>query len=292
MMHFLSMLLLHGAPQTPVRATFGDGQILMGEVETKTLKLQSAAGLLEIPLEDVGEVVPASGGGLGEAEGRVDVWLRNGSELRGTWADPKLAMSIQVGGDDVPVDLPMNDLSRFQLQGGAAWPTGPVYRLRTTAGDDFLVDPTKTELVLVNKFGTFAPKLSECRAVAPIGEANGDWRIELQTGTVLIGHLQRDQITVALPMGPDTISVNLATFVSLRMESWGVVPPPPAAPARGYLAPEDASPGWAPQQPLGMEQPQSYQDMNRQVRPRQAQAEASAWFDSAPLSATKDAIDE
>ena len=78
---------------------------------------------------DVGEVVPATGGQLGEADGRVDVWLRNGSELRGTWADPHLAMSIRVGGADVPVDLPMNDLSRFQLQGDARWPGGPIYRM-------------------------------------------------------------------------------------------------------------------------------------------------------------------
>src|SRR5689334_15797738 len=116
MLHFLSMLFLHGAAETPVRATFDDGQILMGEVRTKTLKLRSGSGLLEIPLEDVGEVVPASLGGLWASEGRVDVWLRNGSELRGTWADPALAMTVRVGGEDVPVDLPMNDLSRFQLQ--------------------------------------------------------------------------------------------------------------------------------------------------------------------------------
>jgi hypothetical protein len=292
MMHFLSMLLLHGAPETPVRATFGDGQVLMGEVHTKTLKLQSGSGLLEIPLEDVGEVVPAAVGGLGESEGRVDVWLRNGSELRGTWADPKLAMSILVGGDDVAIDLPMNDLSRFQLQGGAAWPTGPVYRMRTTSGDDFLVDPTKTELVVVNKFGTFAPKLSECVSVAPIGEAKGDWRIELQTGTVLIGHLQDNKVTVALPMGPDEISVNLDAFVSLRMESWGQPPPPAAAPVRREQSPpvlyEDHD--WSPELPASeVPAPVPYSES---YKPARARPSAPAWFDSAPMSATKDAIDE
>ena len=97
MFHIAALLFSHSSPQTPVRATLEDGQILMGQVETRTLRLQSGVGLLEIPLSDVGEVVPAEGGGLGESEGRVDVWLRNGSELRGTWADPEIAMSIAVG---------------------------------------------------------------------------------------------------------------------------------------------------------------------------------------------------
>lgn len=290
MMHFLSLLFLHGAPETPVRATFGDGQILMGEVQTKVLKLQSGSGLLEIPLEDVGEVVPAAAGGLGESEGRVDVWLRNGSELRGTWADPKLAMSVAVGGDDVAIDLPMNDLSRFQLQGGAAWPTGPVYRMRTTAGDDFLVDPAKTELVLVNRFGTFAPKLSECRSVAPVGEAKGDWRIELQTGTVLIGHLQDDKVTVALPMGPEQISVDLGSFVSLRMESWGYAPPAAAPTLRQELPPLDYQEDFAPELPSGAPAPLGYEPPARPSRGRPGVE--SAWFDSAPMSATKDALVE
>lgn len=290
MLHFLSLLFLHGAPETPVRATFGDGQILMGEVHTKTLKLQTGSGLLEIPLDDVGEVVPAAVGGLGEAEGRVDVWLRNGSELRGTWADPKLAMSIAVGGDDVAIDLPMNDLSRFQLQGGAAWPTGPVYRMRTTAGDDFLVDPAKTELVLVNRFGTFAPKLSECRSVAPVGEAKGDWRIELQTGTVLIGHLQDDQVTVALPMGPDQISVKLDSFVSLRMESWGVAQPAAAPTLRQELPPAEYDRAYAPDLPAEEPAPLGYEQSYRPTRARPGSA--PAWFDSAPLSAEKEAQGE
>ena len=214
-------------PETPVRATLGDGQILMGEVETRTLQLVSGSGMLEIPLADVGEVVPA-GGELGMAEGRVDVWLRNGSQLRGTWADPKLAMTIAVGGDDVAIDLPMNDLSRFQLQGGTRWPAGPVYRLRTAFGDDFLVDPSRTHLIVENEFGTFEPLLSECRSVAPVGDPLGLWRVELQTGTVLLGHLQDHKVTVALPMGPEEISVPLDQFVSLHIERWapvGMQPP-------------------------------------------------------------------
>lgn len=196
----------------------------MGEVQTRVLRLESGSGVLDIPLADVGEVVPASSGGLGESEGRVDVWLKNGSELRGRWADPKLAMTITVGGADVPIDLPMNDLSRFQLQGEARWPAGPVYRMRTRFGDDFLVDPARTHLVVENDLGTFSPLLAECRSVAPIDDPLGLWRIELQTGTVLLGHLQDDIVTVALPMGPAEVSVPLAQFVSLDIERWAAPP--------------------------------------------------------------------
>ncbi len=213
----------HPTNNTPVRATLADGQILMGEVQTRSLSLISGSGTLEIPLADVGEVVPATGGQLGEAEGRVNVWLRNGSELRGTWADPKLAMSIQVGGAEVPLDLPMNDLARFQLQGNARWPGGPVYRMKTRFGDDFLVDPSKTQLILQNELGTFAPMLSECAYVAPVDDPQGLWRVQLQTGTVLLGHLKDDKVTVALPMGPTEVSVPLDSFVSLKIERWSPV---------------------------------------------------------------------
>lgn len=314
MFHAFALLFAHSTNQTPVRATLEDGQILMGEVQTRTLRLQSGVGLLEIPLADVGEVVPVSGGGLGESEGRVDVWLRNGSELRGTWADPKLAMTIAVGGDAVPIDLPMNDLSRFQLQGGTRWPGGPVYRMQTSFGDDFLVDPARTHLVLENDLGTFSPLLSECRSVTPVGDPTGPWRIQLQTGTVLLGHLVDDQITVALPIGPEEISVPLQEFVSLHVESWGparaAAPPPPPPPMdRDYGAADNAYPMPSYEQPSypSSGQPSSAEALvytetvertpasGRGRKPSAPAAGAPSraadevWFDNSALQATKDA---
>jgi hypothetical protein len=132
-------------------------------------------------------------------------------------------MAIAVGGGEVPVDLPMNDLGRFQLQGDAAWPTGPVFRMRTSWGDDFLVDPTRTHLVLSNNLGTFAPMLAECQSAQPLGEPTGPWRVVLRTGTVLVGKLQDAAVTVALPLGPEEMTIPLANFVSLRLESWAPV---------------------------------------------------------------------
>lgn len=262
---FLTAFFGHTDADTAVRATLSDGQVLMGAVRTRTLRLESGVGTLDIPLEDVGEVIPIVGGELADANGYVDVWLRNGSELRGKWADPELEMDVAVGGDDVAVSLPMNDLSRFQLQGSARWPAGPVYRLRTSGGDDFLVDPTQTRLALQNKLGSFAPLLSECRSVAPIGRAEGEWRVELTTGTVLIGTMRDQTLTVALPMGPEEVSVPLARFVSLQVEDWGgsraaQAPEardaaqrvhaeasgaaPAAAPTRAAVREEDDADGW------------------------------------------------
>ncbi|MDP2310279.1 MAG: hypothetical protein Q8P18_29960 [Pseudomonadota bacterium] len=311
---FLFLNAAHARTETPVRATLGDGQILMGEVRTKTLLLKSGSGILEIPLSDVGEVVPADAGGLGESEGRVDVWLKNGSELRGTWADPKLAMSIRVGGDKVAVDLPMNDLSRFQLQGDARWPAGPVFRMRTRLGDDFLVDPARTQLVLENSFGTFSPLLSECRSVAPVSDPEGLWRIELQTGTVLLGHLQDGKVTVALPMGPAQMSVPLDQFVSLRVERWDARPVASGAvtnqvsrggrgpDAPGYeLAPliemsrEEAMSPALPAETVATAAPRAIGTKAAQGAPsraKQSVAVQDEWFDNDALQATKDAQDD
>lgn len=288
----------HKSPMTPVRATLGDGQILMGEVQTRTLRLQSGSGMLDIPLADVGEVVPADEGGLGASNGRVDVWLRNGSELRGTWADPKLAMSVAVGGDDVAVDLPMNDLSRFQLQGGSRWPGGPVYRLRTRDGDDFLIDPARTHLVVESVLGTFEPLLSECTSVAPVDDPRGPWRIQLKTGTVLLGNLHDGQITVALPMGPAEISVSLDDFVSLRVESWypRQAAPPVRDPSREDM-PMEAPPNvdYAPseQQLESVSEARGGRKASRAAPASPAPAPAAAadetWFDSSALQSAKDA---
>lgn len=287
MFHIAALLFSHSTPVTPVRATLEDGQILMGEVQTTTLRLQSGVGLLEIPLADIGEVVPTSGGDLGESEGRVDVWLRNGSELRGTWADPEIAMTIAVGGKAVPVDLPMNDLFRFQLQGGTQWPGGPVYRMRTSYGDDFLVDPSRTHLVLENDLGSFEPLLSECAHVAPVGDPEGPWRVQLQTGTVLLGHLRDASITVALPIGPDEISVPLAEFVSLNVESWGPLAPPvnrTAAVSVGGGRSASAAPSMRDEVSVSEAVPPP-----GLATPRRAEPASEGWFDNSALQATKEA---
>ncbi len=291
---------LHPQVDTAVRATLSDGQVLMGEVRTRALRLMTGAGLVDVPLSDVGEVLPA-GSQLGTAEGQVNLWLRNGSELRGTWSDPELAMNILVGGGKVGVNLPMGKLTRFQLKGHEAWPQGPVYRLRTAQGDDVLVDPAKTHLRVENQLGSFTPSLAECVSVAPIDDPEGDWRIALSTGTVLVGQLEDDKVTVALPMGPKELTVALADFVSLRLETWSPVPlapppyiptyPPPPQVRDDQLQSALGSPGAVDREEVVVA-PARGKRGSGGVRPTSTSPQQAAWFDSAQLDAAKDAAEQ
>ncbi|MBW2254464.1 MAG: hypothetical protein JRI25_07690 [Deltaproteobacteria bacterium] len=183
-------------------------------------------GILHIPLDDIGVVLPVESTRLADSNGYVTVWLRNGSELRGQWADPELEIGVEVGGEVVGVELPMDPLQAIQTQGTEIWPDHDVYRVRTTHGDDFLVDPDRTQIVLENDLGVFAPFLSECLSAAPMGPSSGDWRIELDTGTVLVGPLADDALVFALPMGPESVAVPLELFVSMEREYWAPVPTP------------------------------------------------------------------
>jgi len=207
-------------PGTPVGVTLEDGQVLVGDITTEILRLESSVGTLHIPLDDVGVVLPVEGTRLADANSYVTVWLRNGSELRGQWTDPELRIGVSIGGSVVDVELPMEDLQAVQTQGTEIWPDQDVYRVRTTHGDDFLVDPNRTRIVLENDLGVFAPFLSECLSAAPMGPSTGDWRIELDTGTVLIGPLADDALVFALPMGPESVTVPLELFVSMQREYW------------------------------------------------------------------------
>ncbi len=232
MIRFVPLLALSVACEeetsTPLGVTLDDGQVLIGLVTTDVLMLDGILGSVAIPLEDIGMVLPVEGKTLGDSHGHVTVWLRNGSELRGEWSEPELAVGLAVGGTEVAVDVPTDQMAALQLQGSEAWPSEGLFRARTTWGDDFLVDPQLTRLTLENELGVFSPFLSECAAVGPIGAPDGDWRIELLNGTVLQGPLRESEIAFALPMGPEEVVVPLDKLVSLERGSWGGQPTPPA----------------------------------------------------------------
>ncbi|MED5374283.1 MAG: hypothetical protein VX899_24910 [Myxococcota bacterium] len=207
----------------PLRTTLEDGQVVVGAIQTPTLELEGGLGTLRIPLEDVGEIAPVEGGDLAGSSGHVTVWLRNGSELRGKWSSPELALNIEVGGERVGVELPTQELMRVQTQGPQAWPEHEVVRVQTTHGDDFLVDPRTTRIRIDSTLGTFAPFLTECASMTPIsGDPTGDWRIELDSGTVLQGPLADDSMTLALSMGPEQVVVPLEVLQSIERQDWAV----------------------------------------------------------------------
>lgn len=205
---------------TPVGVTLQDGQVLVGAITTETLHLESSLGPLAIPLDDVGVVLPADGTQISESDGEVTVWLRNGSELRGRWTEPELAVGLEVGGTTVEVELPVGDVQAFQTRGAEIWPKSEVFRIRTAAGDDFLVDLERSRIPIENELGEFAPFLSECRSAAPIHDPLGDWRVELLNGTILVGPLQAKALTFAMQMGPGQVSVPLAQLASLERDRW------------------------------------------------------------------------
>jgi hypothetical protein len=279
----LAACVSFGEP-TPVGVTLDDGQLLVGDVTTDVLALDGAFGDVLVPIDDVGMVVPVEGRSLGDSNGHVTVWLRNGSELRGEWAEPELAMTIEVGGDDVPVDVPADRLQALQLRGGEEWPDAGLYRVRTTWGDDFLVDPAETRIAMQNDLGEFAPFLSECRSVGPIGDPTGDWRIELETGTVLVGALQQEAITFALPMGPDEIVVPLEALAVLDRGSWGA-PAEAQGIVGGWLS---ASPSPAAEMAPPSPRPVPASVPARQeTRARPGLSSGEGWFDNRRLEDAK-----
>jgi hypothetical protein len=54
----------------------------------------------------------------------------------------------------------------------------------------------------------------------PLGSPEGDWRVELLNGTVLIGPLQGGEIEFVLPHGPDALTVPLERFVAMERQYW------------------------------------------------------------------------
>lgn len=210
-----------------MRATLADGQVLMGTVRTETLRLETGFGTVDIPLEDIGEVQPVEGGSLGGSDNHVSVWLRNGSELRGAWTGPALTVGLRIDERLVDVDIPMDRLERLQLQSGDLLPAGIVHRVRTIYGDDFVVDADATWVRLDSDLGRFTPTLGEVwRLDQDTAGEPPQWRMELQTGTVLIGALagagaDPEALTMALPLGPATLAVPIDDIRSIERQDWG-----------------------------------------------------------------------
>ncbi len=222
--------------ETPVRASLDDGQVLMGGVRTQVLELVTGFGTVEVPLAHVGEVRPVEGGALGGSGNHVSLWLRNGSELRGEWAEPELEMALEIAGELVSVDLPMDQLERFQLQGGDLMPRGEVFRIKTVFGDDFVVDAQETWVSLSNDLGRFEPTLAEVSSlergrVASLAEGEGgsaddEWIMVLDSGSVLHGSLEGvgedlAELELVLPLGPELVTVPLDSVVSIERQDWG-----------------------------------------------------------------------
>jgi hypothetical protein len=292
------LLACKSEPATLVGATLDDGQILVGEVTTGALALESPLGEVVVPLQDVGMVLPVERRTLADSHNHVTVWLRDGSELNGKWTAPELEMAIAAGGRRVAVELPTERLQTVQLRGAEAWPDVDRYRVRTVWGDDFLVDPTKTLLSLDSDLGRFDLTLAECERVGPVGAADGPWRVELATGTVLIGKPSAE-LELVPAMGPDAVVVPVTGLVALTRGGWSeadaievhevamdmqmmapaaAVPPPDVA---GQVASGEAVAVDVPEEGEAEAEPEEAQ------RAQAGLSSSAGWFDNARLSSSK-----
>lgn len=204
----------------PVRATLEDGQILAGQVRSIDVNLVTPLGNLAIPIGHIGEIEPIEGGQLEDSHNHVKVWLRNGSELVGQWDNPELEFNLAVGDEWVEVDLPMDELERFQLRDRETWPKWGVFVVNTDFGDDFIVDANTTKFTLENDLGVFSPYLSECRSIEPLGDGSDQWQVNLNNGSTLRGTIAGNQFLFTLPMGPEEISVPLVHVTSIQRQEW------------------------------------------------------------------------
>ena len=104
-----------GRPQVHVQ--LNDGQVLVGELTTRAFTLKTDYGDLQFAADDAGEIGPLEGGDMKQSDELIKLWLRNGSEFVGGWQKPVVQMLLAVGGKDVPVDVPIDKLSRLQFMG-------------------------------------------------------------------------------------------------------------------------------------------------------------------------------
>ena len=218
-MLIFSLIGCGDAVQSPVRATLDDGQILVGQITTETVELETGFGTTLIPLDDIGQIAPVEGGALGDSGDNVSVWLRNGAEIHGRWTEPELTMQLRVGGRRIGVEVPTGGLQRFQLQGGEMTPRGIVFRVKTVFGDDLLVDAEASSFAVENELGRFEPVLSECSSLVPMGD--GSWQVTLTTGTVLVANPVEDDLRLVLAMGPEDVVLPLRDVSSIGRQDWG-----------------------------------------------------------------------
>jgi len=73
-------------PRAPVvLATLTDGQVLVGELNTRAFTLATSLGTLAFDAKDAGELGPLEGGDMEQSGAAVRLWLRDGSEFVGKW---------------------------------------------------------------------------------------------------------------------------------------------------------------------------------------------------------------
>ncbi len=195
-----------------VRVTLNDGQVLVGTIATEVFRLKTGLGTFDFDSRHAGELGPLEGPDVEKSGRAVKLWLKNGSEFVGHWEKASVAVLLEAGGSAVNIDVPIAKLKRLQFRGNDEWSDEPVFRVITAAGDDFFAACTKTRITFRNDFCEISPFLSEIRQLYPQDEKKKTWRIELENGTALNAEIPQSEILFHLDMGPQTISVPMASI--------------------------------------------------------------------------------
>ncbi|MHC4778875.1 MAG: hypothetical protein ACYTFG_09905 [Planctomycetota bacterium] len=208
-----------GPSKPKVRVTLNDGQVLVGELTTRTFTLKTDMGTLRFDTSDAGELGPLTGSDMKKSERTVKLWLRNGSEFVGSWEKAAVTVALDMGGKDISVEVPIEKVERLQFEGEAEWSDDPMFRVLTKTGDDFFVDLTKTQIVFSNELGRFDPFLKEIENLKPLDTEKKKWEVRLEAGTVFNAEIAQDALELRLDMGPESFKVPLASIERMERQT-------------------------------------------------------------------------
>ncbi|HOX42166.1 MAG TPA: hypothetical protein PK668_01150 [Myxococcota bacterium] len=206
-----------GVPQVFVQ--LNDGQVVAGALDTSAFTLKTQLGALEFAAEDAGEIGPLEGGDLQESGSLIRLWLRDGSEFVGDWQKPIVRVTLEVGGAQVPVDVPIQKLARLRFRGQAVGLERPAFRVLTHSGDDFYVDAEQSRVRLKGEMGTLEPFLAEIVSLERRSPGKNDWRLVLKNGCVLHAAVEPDGVDLRPMLGPERIQVAWSEVQRLELAS-------------------------------------------------------------------------
>jgi hypothetical protein len=196
-----------------------DGQVVSGALDTSTFTLKTQLGALEFAAQDAGEIGPLEGGDLKESGSLIRLWLRDGSEFVGDWQRPVVRVTLEVGGAQVPVDVPIQKLARLRFRGQPVGLERPAFRVLTHSGDDFYVDAEQSRVKLKSEMGTLEPFLAEIVSLERRAPGKNDWRLVLKNGCVLHAAVEPDGVDLRPLLGPERIQVAWSEVQRLELAS-------------------------------------------------------------------------
>ena len=191
------------------------------------LKLDSAAGRIDLPAENIASIESGGGGG-----GRHRVRLRNGSWLSGKLLPEKLTAKLKLGPE---LTVGWAELTRLTRAVDRVLPAGTaVVRLRS--GDHLFGRIIDESLTVRTKFGEAKVEAESLKSMQVEREPTG-LKVTVRTweGATLAGPLAAAAVAFRIAPGGPTLSVPVAQIADLSRPSV-LLPPKLAKKARLLIA--------------------------------------------------------